>query len=138
MARASLSKRHLALIAALAVPFTVSACYAVAVHAGTNTQLQEVADNAALAGVNSLAASAEQPAGARSAAAIAAAKTVIAANSGIVRSLQPSVDGLTMSVTMEDMDKGTQVSAIARYIPAKDGQTPRQAANLFGYAAASL
>ena len=136
MARAFLSKRHLALIAALTIPFAVSACYAVSVHAKAHTRLQEVADNAALAGVNSLAVSADQPADARSAAAIAAARTVIATQSGVTGKLQPSVDGLTMSVIMEDADKGTRVSATARYIPAKDAQPARQAANLVGAAAA--
>jgi len=138
MARAFLSQRHLALVTALAVPFAVSACYAVSVHANPNTRLQEVADNAALAGVNSLAASADRPADARSAAAIAAARTVIAAQSGMTGKLQPSVDGLTMSVIMEDTDNGARVSATARYIPAKDGQPARQAANMPGFTAASL
>ena len=96
--------------------------------------MQDAADNAALAGVNSLAASAGQPADARSAAAMAAART--AAQSGIIRVLQPSVDGLTMSVVMEDADKGTQVSATATYVPAKDGRPPRQAINLSGTTAA--
>jgi hypothetical protein len=61
---------------------------------------------------------------------------VISAQSGVTGKLQPSVDGLTMSVIMEDADKGTRVSATARYIPAKDAQPARQAANLVGAAAA--
>ncbi|MGN6116086.1 MAG: hypothetical protein ACTHN2_11275 [Nitrobacter sp.] len=120
--------------AALGLSVAAAACYAASVHARTNTQLQDAADNAALAGVNSLAASAGQPADARSAAAMAAART--AARSGIIRVLQPSVDGLTMSVVMEDADKGTQVSATATYVPAKDGRPPRQAINLSGTTAA--
>jgi|GEM_PF-5122173 len=70
--------RHLALVAALAIPFAAAACYAASVHAGTTTHLQDVADDAALAGVNSLAASTGQSADARAAAAIAAAQTVVA------------------------------------------------------------
>jgi hypothetical protein len=94
--------------------------------------LQEIADNAALAGVNALAASTGQPADARSAAAVAAAQTAVAGQSGTIRTLQPSIDGLTMSVVVEDADKGTQVSATARYIPAKDSRPARQAVNMPG------
>jgi hypothetical protein len=128
LARSFLSKRHLTAVAAVAIPLAV-ASYAVSVHARTDTRLQDAADSAALAGVNSLAASTGQPAEARAAAAVTAARAA-AAQSGIVRTLQPSVDGLTMSVVMEDADKGTQASATAKYIPAKDGQPPRQAINL--------
>ena len=134
MARTFFGRQSFALTAALGLSVAAVACYAASVHARTNTQLQNAADNAALAGVNSLAASAGQPADARSAAAMAAART--AARSGIIRVLQPSVDGLTMSVIMEDADKGTQVSATATYVPAKDGRPPRQAINLSGTTAA--
>lgn len=134
MARTFFGRQSFALTAALGLSVAAAACYAASVHARTNTQLQDAADNAALAGVNSLAASAGQPADARSAAAMAAART--AARSGIIRVLQPSVDGLTMSVVMEDADKGTQVSATATYVPAKDGRPPRQAINLSGTTAA--
>lgn len=131
-------RRHLALVAALAIPFTAAACYAASVHAGTTTHLQDVADNAALAGVNSLAASTGQSADARSAAAIAAAQTVVAEQQGVVRTLLPSVDGLTMSVVMEDPAGGKRVTATAQYIPAKDGQPARQASSLGRYKAAAL
>jgi hypothetical protein len=134
MARTFFGRQSFALTAALGLSVATVACYAASVHARTNTQLQDAADNVALAGVNSLAASAGQPADARSAAAVAAART--AAQSGIIRVLQPSVDGLTMSVIMEDADKGTQVSATATYVPAKDGRPPRQAINLSGTTAA--
>jgi len=134
MARTFFGRQSFALTAALGLSVATVACYAASVHARTNTQLQDAADNVALAGVNSLAASAGQPADARSAAAMAAART--AAQSGIIRVLQPSVDGLTMSVIMEDADKGTQVSATATYVPAKDGRPPRQAINLSGTTAA--
>jgi len=134
MARTFFGRQSFALTAALGLSVATVACYAASVHARTNTQLQDAADNVALAGVNSLAASAGQPADARSAAAMAAART--AAQSGIIRVLQPSVDGLTMSVVMEDADKGTQVSATATYVPAKDGRPPRQAINLSGTTAA--
>lgn len=134
MARTFFGRQSFALTAALGLSVATVACYAASVHARTNTQLQDAADNVALAGVNSLAASAGQPADARSAAAVAAART--AAQFGIIRVLQPSVDGLTMSVIMEDADKGTQVSATATYVPAKDGRPPRQAINLSGTTAA--
>ena len=113
------------MVAALALPFAVSACYAMSIHARTNTRLQDIADNAALAGVNSLASNTDQPADARSAAAIAAARTIIATQPGIVQKLQPSVEELTMSVVVEDIDKGPGL-APARYIPAKDSQPGQQ------------
>ena len=138
MARTFFNKQSLALVAAVAFPFVVSACYAVSIHARTNTRLQDIADNAALAGVNSLAAHTDQPADARSAAAIAAARTIIETQPGIARRLQPSVEELTMSVIVEDIDKGTQASATAKYIPAKDSQPARQAINPRGYTAAAL
>lgn len=138
MARIVLSKRHMAMIAALTTSVAITASYAASVHARTSTHLQEIADNAALAGVNALAASADQPAETRSAAAIAAAQTAAAGQSGTIRTLQPSVDGLTMSVVVEDADKGTQVSATARYIPAKDSRPARQAVNMPGSVATTL
>jgi phosphotransferase system HPr-like phosphotransfer protein len=138
MARIALSKRHLAVIAALTASAAVTACYAASIHARTSTHLQEIADNAALAGVNALAASTGQPADARSAAAVTAAQSVATGQSSTIRALQASADGLTMSVVMEDADKGTQVSATARYIPAKDSRPARQAINMPGPVATTL
>jgi hypothetical protein len=125
-------------VMAMALPFVTAACFALSIRAGANTPLQDVADDAALAGVNSLAANADQPAGVRSAEAIAAARTVIASRSGIVQRLQPSIEGLTMSVVMEDADKGTRVSATAKYIPAKDSRPVRRISHPHGYTAAAL
>lgn len=129
MARALLRKSHLLVTAGFCLSLTLAAGYAASVDAKKNMRLQEAADNAALAGVNSLATSADQPAEARSAAAIAAAKSAIAGKAGVVRTLSPSVDGLTMSVTMEDADKGMRASATARYVPPKDGAPAREASN---------
>jgi hypothetical protein len=100
--------------------------------------LQDLADNAALAGVNSLAINVDQPADVRSAGAIAAARTVIASQPGVVQRLQPSVEGLTMSVVVEDADKGLRASATARYIPAKDNRSVQRAVHPQGYTAAAL
>jgi hypothetical protein len=132
MARIALSKQHLAVIATLTVSTAVTACYAASVHARTSTHLQEVADNAALAGVNVLAASTGQSANERSAAAVAAAQSAAAGQSGTIRTLQASVDGLTMSVVVQDAGNGTRVSATARYIPAKDSRPARQPARMPG------
>jgi hypothetical protein len=131
-------KRSFAKMAAMTLPFVTAACLALSIRAGASTPLQDIADDAALAGVNSLAANADQPADVRSAKAIAAARTIIASRSGIVQRLQPSIDGLTMSVVMEDAGKGTRVSAIAKYIPAKDGRPVRRISHPRGYTAAAL
>lgn len=135
-ARTLFRTRNLALMAALILPFMAAHCYAMWVPAGTNTRLQEMADDAALAGVNSLATNTNQPADMRSAEAIAAARTVIASRPGIVRNLQPSIEALTMSVVVED--KGLRASATASYIPAKGNQPARQAVHPHGYSAAAL
>ncbi|GAB1716209.1 MAG: hypothetical protein NTAFB05_12510 [Nitrobacter sp.] len=138
MARMFFNKRSFAVMAAMALPFVAATCFALFIRAGANTPLQAIADDAALAGVNSLASNTDQPADVRSAEAIAAARTIIASRSGIVQRLQPSIEGLTMSVVMEDADKGTRVSAIAKYIPAKDGRPVRRINHPQGYTAAAL
>jgi hypothetical protein len=120
IARTFFHRRNVALIAAVILPFVGATSYAIWNHAGTNTPLQEIADNAALAGVNSLATNTDQPADLRSAAAVAAARTVIASRPGIIQKLQPSIEALTMSVVVEDVDKGLRAAATASYIPAKD------------------
>jgi hypothetical protein len=137
MARIFFYKRSLAMMATMALPFAVAAYFALSIRTGANAPLQDIADAAALAGVNSLAANADQPADARSAEAISAARTIIASRSGIQR-LQPSIENLTMSVVMEDADKGTRVAAIAKYIPAKDSRPVRRINHLHGYSAAAL
>jgi hypothetical protein len=129
MVRATLGKRYFAVILVLGLPLALSAGYAASMDAKANMRLQEVADNAALAGVNSLATNSDEPAEARSAAAIAAARSAIAEKSGLPRILSPSVDGLTMSVTVEDADKAKRASATARYVPPKDGKPAREASN---------
>lgn len=98
MARIFFNKQSLVLLAALALPFAGGACFALSVHAGTSTRLQDIADDAALAGVNSLAANIDQPADVNSAEAIAAARAVIASQPRVIQRLHPSVDALTMSV----------------------------------------
>jgi hypothetical protein len=74
----------------------------------------------------------------RSAAAVAAARTVTASRPGIIQELQPSIEALTMSVVVEDADKGMRASATASYLPAKDSQPVRQIVHPRGYAAAAL
>lgn len=138
MARTFFRTPNVALMAALILSFTSATGFAVSIHAGTDTRLQDLADNAALAGVNSLATNVDQPADVRSAGAIAAARTVIASQPAIIQRLQPSVEGLTMSVVVEDADKGMRASATATYIPAKDDRQAQRAVHSRGYTAAAL
>ncbi len=138
MARTFFSRRSFAVMAATALPFVTAAGFVMSIHAGTNTRLQDIADDAALAGVNSLAANIDQPAEMRLAEAMAAAGTVLATQPGIVQRLSPSVEGLSMSVAVEDSSKGMRASATARYVPAKDRRSVPQVVHLRGYAAAAL
>lgn len=138
MARIFFRTPNIALMAALILSFTSATGFAISIHAGTDTRLQALADNAALAGVNSLAINVDQPADVSSAEAVAAARTVIASRPGIVQRLQPSVEGLTMSVVVEDADKGLRASATARYVPAKDDRPVQRAVHPWGYSAAAL
>jgi hypothetical protein len=131
-------RRRLALMATMALPFAAAAGFALSIHAGANTRLQDIADDAALAGINSLAANIDRPADVSSAEAIAAARTVIASRPAIVQRLQPSVDGLTMSVVVEDAGNRMQASATARYVPAKDGRSVPRVVHMRGYTAAAL
>ena len=138
MARIFFNRRGLAVMAAMALPFVAAACFALSIRAKANAPLQDIADDAALAGVNSLAGDTDQPADARSTAAVAAARTIIASRSGIIPRLQPSIERLTMSVVMEDVDTGTRISAIAKYIPAKDSRPVRRISHPHRYTAAAL
>lgn len=129
MVPANLQKRHLALILALSA-FALTSAHAVSAHSRATAQLQELADNAALAGVNALAGSADQPQDARLATAIAAAKNVMTARPGMNPTMSSSIDRLTMSVVLDDIAKGTHVTATAHYIPPSDGRSSQQAANV--------
>jgi hypothetical protein len=132
------SKRACVVMATAALPVVASTVFALSVHSRTSARLQDIADDAALAGVNLLAANVDQARDITSREAIAAAKAVIASQPGIVQKLQPSVEGLTMSVVVEDTGKDIRASATARYVPAKDGRKVPQAVHLRGYTAAAL
>jgi hypothetical protein len=138
MADTFFRRRNLALMAAMALPLAGVTGFALSIHAGANTHLQEIADDAALAGVNSLAANIDRPADVSSAEAITAARTVIASQPALIQRIQPSVDGLTMSVVVEDAGNRMQASATARYVPAKDGRSVPWVVHMRGYTAAAL
>jgi hypothetical protein len=127
MLPANFGTRRLALILALTTPLALTSAHAVSTYSRTNAQFQELADTAALAGVNSLAASTDQPEDARIAAAIAAASNSIARKSGVIHALSPSIDHMTMSVTIDHPVKGTRTSSTAHYVSPGDAASSPQA-----------
>ena len=127
MRAAGFANWQIVLAAALIVPPGLISAYAMSNHPKANAALQELADNAALAGVNSLASSADQPQEARIAASVAAAKNAVVAKTGVLYAISPSIDHMTMSVVMDDRGKGSRVSSTAYYIPPSDELAPWQA-----------
>ena len=110
--------------------------YAVAQQksAKADTQLQELADHAALAGVNALAATEGLTDAKRLEAANAAVKKAIASRPEILPIVSPSIDGLTMSValTTSNTGRGHAVTATARYVQPGVAMSSGQSAETFG------
>jgi hypothetical protein len=130
MLSAGFSKRQIVLTVALIVPLGLSSAYAVSNHGKSNAALQALADDAALAGINSLAANVGLPDEKRIEASVAAAKKVISAAPDALHAISTSVDRLALSVVLDDPQSGTRVSSTARYIPPSDGISSQQAATV--------
>lgn len=113
--------RHRFGIVALATLLVAGAMtFAIAHKKGfsADTRLQELADNAALAGVTALAQSEGQADTARLEAADAAARYVVAARPGVTPIVAPSIDQKTISVTLtrSETGRGPSITATARYV----------------------
>jgi hypothetical protein len=122
-------RRQVVLPLALLLALGLASAYAISNHTKSNAALQALADDAALAGINSLAVSTGLPAEKRIEASVAATKDAISGAPAKIQALSTSIDRLTISVVIADTKRGTLVSSTARYIPPSDG-APSEAANL--------
>ena len=121
--------KRMAVAAAALVPI----CLVLALQANTysaNARLQELADSAALAGVNSLASSAGQPDSERRATSIAIARDVVSARPNTVSEIKPSPESSKMSVVVRDTALGKQASSAATYLPPSAGAPTRHTSNM--------
>jgi hypothetical protein len=124
-------KARWAIAAALiAAPIVVGAAFYAAINStAPESDLQQVADDAALAGVNALAASIGQPPQKRIDAAVAAASAAVAQSGHEVRKVEASPEQMTSSVTLAEPD-GSDVTSTARYIAPSDGSSAQASAGL--------
>jgi hypothetical protein len=135
MTGTSIRKYRVSVVAMAALLLAGATSYAVAQQrtANADARLQELADNAALAGVNALAATAGQTDAKRFEAANVAVKKAIASYPEIQPIISPSIDGLTTSValTTSNTGRGHAVTATARYVQPGVAMSPGQSAEAF-------
>ncbi|NEW90777.1 hypothetical protein [Rhodopseudomonas sp. BR0M22] len=114
----------------LAVPVGVGAVFAAPLLHRNDPPLQRLADEAALAGVNALAASAPLTSQRRSAVSTAAAQRVLGHRPAVVR--PGPVSDQSMEVSVEVTDPASQQSArsTARYVPPSFGRHDQQSASI--------
>jgi hypothetical protein len=131
MAPAAYRKRLFGVAAvAIAVPLGFALALGTATLSRPDAPLQRLADEAALAGVNALAASQGQPDHSRVSASIEAASKVVSGQPAIIRSITPSGDAMTVAVVLADPDNRAVSSAAARYIAPSDGFAAQTSAEL--------
>jgi hypothetical protein len=130
MLPADFSKRQIVLTVALILPLGLTSAYAVSNHAKSNAVLQALAEDAALAGINSLAVNVGLPDEKRVEASVAAAKNVISAAPDALHAISTSADRLALSVVLSDSQSGRRVSSTAHYIPPSDSISSQRAANV--------
>jgi hypothetical protein len=96
--------------------------YGLSDHINSGARLQSLADEAALAGLNSLVASPGLPDEKRIELSIAAAKNVMSATPDTIEAISPSVERFALSVVLNDLRSGKRVVATAHYIPPSEGR----------------
>lgn len=135
MTGTSLRKYRVGVIALAALLLAGATSYAVAHQkaAASDAKLQEFADNAALAGVNALAATEGQTDARRYEIASAAVRRVIAPRAEIVPIISPSIDEMKVSValTTNNTGRGPAFTATARYVQPGSAISPGQSADAF-------
>jgi predicted outer membrane protein len=114
----------------LAVPFGLGALYAVPMLARTDPPLQRLADEAALAGVNALAASQPLTAPRRAAVSTAAAERMLGDRKATIRAVTPAADKLEVSVELTDPATQASATATARYVPPSAGRNDQESASV--------
>jgi hypothetical protein len=128
-----LQKHRVGVIAMAALLLAGAASFTIVQHRTTaaGTSLQALADEAALAGVNALAATEGQTDAMRVEAANSAIHKVVAPRSDIKPIVSPSVDELKMSVTLATSHggRGTAVFSTASYVRPGSAVSPGQTAD---------
>jgi hypothetical protein len=116
--------------AALVVAGAAALVAAKQTYAAADTTMQDLADHAALAGVNALAATEGQIDARRIEAANAAVYKVVASRSEIVPITFPSLDGMKVSVALtgSNTGKGRAVTSTARYVQPGSAVSPAKTA----------
>jgi hypothetical protein len=126
-------KHRVSVIAMAAILLAGATSFAVAQQrtAAADARLQALTDNAALAGVNALAATAGQPDAKRIEAANAAVHKVIASHREIMPIIAPSIDEMKLSValTTSRTGRGPAFTATARYMQPGSSLSPGQTAD---------
>ena len=126
-------KHRVSIIAIAAMLLAGATSFAVAQQrtAAADARLQELADEAALAGVSALAATEGQTDAKRIEAANAAVRKALASRSEIVPIISPSIDEMKMSValTTNSTGRGPAFTATARYVPPGSAVSPGQTAD---------
>ncbi|ABD07850.1 hypothetical protein RPB_3154 [Rhodopseudomonas palustris HaA2] len=122
------------LVALLALPVAAVAIYAGMTVAKGHPPLQQIANEAAIAGVHALAASDHRTAEGCAAASTVAARRVIGDRPAMIRAVTPSYDKLTVSVELIDPATNTEATATARYVPPSTGLAPQKAAAVSNHA----
>ena len=118
-------------IAALMIAGAASTVVAKQIYLAGDAAMQDLADHAALAGVNALAASEGESDAKRIEAANAAVFKVVSARSQIVPISFPSIDDMKVSValTTSNTGKGTAFAATARYVQPGAAVSPAKTAD---------
>ncbi|MFC0242536.1 hypothetical protein [Rhodopseudomonas telluris] len=129
--RESRGERLGSLIALSALPIVAIAIYAATAPARGHQSLQQIADEAALAGV--LATSAHKTAAERDAATSVAVSRAVGDRQATIRAITPSADGLTVSVELIDPATRSEVTATARYVPPGAPRAEQKAAAISGH-----
>jgi hypothetical protein len=130
MSPAGFSKRFVGGVAMAALTLAVGTTLAAVSLSQPQTRLQQIADDAALAGVKALAESVGQPGADRIKNSVAAAQAALAGRPGALRSLSGSAEELTLSVVLVDPHGDTKAAARAIYQPPSDGMAAQDSAAL--------
>ena len=117
MSPAGFSKRFVGGVAMAALMLAVGATLVAVGSSRPQARLQQIADDAALAGVKALVESVGQPGEERIKTSVAAAQAALAGRSGALRSLSGSAEELTLSVVLVDPHGGAKAAARAIYQP---------------------
>ena len=114
----------------MTAPAGLASAYTASIIATPDARLQQIADDAALAGVNALAASVGLPEQSRIDAAVAATRAEAARAGRDLRGATASPEQLTFSVTVSDQGRRGEATATARYVAPSEGSSAQTSAAL--------